>query len=200
MASTLGVGEVPWWREPTKKQWASFTGAWLAWILDAFDVAIFLVAMPAISRELHVSTVATTGSMALTLLARLIGGAFAGAAADKWGRKKPLVLAVVWFALCDGLIAIAPTFGAILALRTLFGLGMGAQYAAGMTLAMENWPARSRGIASGVLQGSWATRDDQTLCDHRQAADDRERVPHAEPQGAPAEDLGRAVGDVRGVV
>jgi len=146
----------PWWREPTRKQWASFAGAWLAWILDAFDVAIFLLAMPAISRELGVSTVATTGSMALTLLARLAGGAFAGAAADKWGRKLPLIIAVVWFAICDGLIAIAPSFAAILALRTLFGLGMGAQYAAGMTLAMENWPERSRGIASGVLQGSWA--------------------------------------------
>jgi MFS transporter, SHS family, lactate transporter len=147
---------VPWWREPTKKQWASFVGAWLAWILDAFDVAIFLVAMPAISRELGVSTVATTGSMALTLLARLLGGAFAGAAADKYGRKLPLILAVAWFAICDGLIAVAPTFAAVLTLRTLFGLGMGAQYAAGMTLAMENWPQRSRGIASGVLQGSWA--------------------------------------------
>jgi len=148
--------ELPWWREPTRKQWASFAGAWLAWILDAFDVAIFLIAMPAISRELGVSTVATTASMALTLLARLAGGAFAGAAADKWGRKLPLIIAVIWFAICDGLIAVAPSFAAILALRTLFGLGMGAQYAAGMTLAMENWPERSRGIASGVLQGSWA--------------------------------------------
>ncbi|MBI2388071.1 MAG: MFS transporter [Deltaproteobacteria bacterium] len=152
----MAPSHVPWWREPTRKQWASFCGAWLAWILDAFDVAIFLLAMPAISRELGVSTIATTGSMALTLLARLLGGAFAGAAADKWGRKLPLILAVVWFAICDGLIAVAPTFAAILALRTLFGLGMGAQYAAGMTLAMENWPERSRGIASGVLQGSWA--------------------------------------------
>jgi MFS transporter, SHS family, lactate transporter len=145
-----------WWREPTKKQWASFVGAWLAWILDAFDVAIFLLAMPAISRAFGVSTVATTASMALTLLARLVGGAFAGAAADKWGRKLPLIFAVAWFAVCDGLIAVAPSFAAVLVLRTLFGLGMGAQYAAGMTLAMENWPERSRGIASGVLQGSWA--------------------------------------------
>lgn len=148
--------DAPWWREPTRKQWATFVGAWLAWILDAFDVAIFLLAMPAISRELGVSTIATSASMALTLLARLVGGAFAGAAADRFGRKPPLIFAVAWFALCDGLVAFAPTFTAILVLRTLFGLGMGAQYAAGMTLAMENWPERSRGIASGVLQGSWA--------------------------------------------
>jgi SHS family lactate transporter-like MFS transporter len=33
---------------------------------------------------------------------------------------------------------------------------MGAEWTSGTTLAMENWPTRSRGIASGVLQGSWA--------------------------------------------
>ena len=44
----------------------------------------------------------------------------------------------------------------MLVLRTLFGFGMGAEWTSGATLAMENWPARSRGIASGILQGSWA--------------------------------------------
>jgi MFS transporter, SHS family, lactate transporter len=44
----------------------------------------------------------------------------------------------------------------VLVLRVLFGFAMGAEWTAGATLAMENWPARSRGIASGVLQGSWA--------------------------------------------
>jgi MFS transporter, SHS family, lactate transporter len=58
--------------------------------------------------------------------------------------------------VCDGAIAFAPSFGAILVLRTLFGFGMGAEWTAGATLAMENWPTRSRGIASGILQGSWA--------------------------------------------
>jgi SHS family lactate transporter-like MFS transporter len=32
---------------------------------------------------------------------------------------------------------------------------MGAEWPAGAALAMESWPARSRGLMSGVLQGSW---------------------------------------------
>jgi SHS family lactate transporter-like MFS transporter len=44
----------------------------------------------------------------------------------------------------------------VLALRAIFGFGMGAEWTSGATLAMENWPQRSRGIASGILQGSWA--------------------------------------------
>jgi SHS family lactate transporter-like MFS transporter len=66
------------------------------------------------------------------------------------------MLSVLWFATCDGAIAFAPSFKMVLILRTLFGLGMGAEWASGATLAMESWPARSKGIASGVLQGSWA--------------------------------------------
>jgi SHS family lactate transporter-like MFS transporter len=33
---------------------------------------------------------------------------------------------------------------------------MGAEWPAGAALAMESWPARSRGIMSGILQGSWS--------------------------------------------
>src|SRR6185295_2545197 len=116
----------------------------------------FFIAMPYIAKEYGTAHVATASSIALTLLARLLGGWLAGAAADRWGRRLPLLVSVVWFALMDGAVALAPSFTAVLVLRTLFGIGMGAEWTSGTTLAMENWPKRSRGIASGVLQGSWA--------------------------------------------
>ncbi len=143
-------------REPTRGQWTAFSAAWIGWVLDAFDFTIFFLVMPQIAKEFGVDHVATTGSIALTLLARFAGGWLAGVAADKWGRKLPLLLSVVWFALCDGAVALAPSFTAVLVLRTLFGVGMGAEWTSGTTLAMESWPRRSRAIASGVLQGSWA--------------------------------------------
>jgi MFS transporter, SHS family, lactate transporter len=147
---------VSWWREPTRAQWCAFGAAWAGWVLDAFDFTIFMLVMPNIAREFGVASVATAGSITLTLFARLAGGFLAGAAADRWGRKTPLMISIVWFAACDGMVALAPSFAWILVLRTLFGLGMGAEWTSGTTLAMENWPSRSRGIASGVLQGSWA--------------------------------------------
>jgi MFS transporter, SHS family, lactate transporter len=147
---------LPWWREPTRDQWMAFAAAWFGWVLDAFDFTVFLLVMPDIAKELGVSATATSSTIALTLLLRLAGGATAGWAADRWGRKLPLLISIVWFAACDGAIAFAPSFTAVLVLRTLFGFGMGAQWTSGATLAMENWPARSRGIASGILQGSWA--------------------------------------------
>lgn len=154
--STDSTNQMPWWREPTRGQWLSFSAAWLGWILDAFDFTVFMLAMPDIEHEFGVKHLLTTGSLTLTLLLRLAGGYAAGLMADRWGRRLPLMLSLIWFAAFDGAVAIAPSFAAILVLRTLFGFGMGAEWTAGTTLAMENWPQRSRGIASGILQGSWA--------------------------------------------
>jgi SHS family lactate transporter-like MFS transporter len=147
---------IPWYKEPTKAQWTTYLACWSGWVLDAFDFTIFFLVMPMIALDFGVSTEAVAGSITLTLLVRLIGGGVAGWAADRWGRRLPLMVSILWFAICDGLIAFAPGFTTVLVLRTLFGFGMGGEWAVGTTMAMENWPERSRGLASGVLQGSWA--------------------------------------------
>jgi SHS family lactate transporter-like MFS transporter len=147
--------EIPWWKEPTRAQWAAFVAAWSGWVLDAFDFTIFLLVAPLIAKEMGASDTVMAGSVTLTLLVRLAGGYVAGWMADRWGRKLPLMISVLWFAVCDFAIAFAPTIGWILALRTLFGLGMGAEWTAGATLAMESWPERSKKVASGLLQAGW---------------------------------------------
>jgi len=97
-----------WWREPTRAQWYTFAATWLGWVLDAFDFTIFLLVMPSIAREFGVSLTATAGSLTLTLLVRLLGGAAAGYAADRWGRRRPLMISIAWYALCDGAVAFGP--------------------------------------------------------------------------------------------
>lgn len=146
---------MPWWKEPTRGQWAAFTAAWAGWVLDAFDFTIFLLVQQEMAKEFGVGALALSGSVTLTLLVRLAGGTIAGWMADKWGRKLPLMLSLLWFAVFDAAIFFAPTFTWVLILRTLFGFGMGAEWTAGTALAMENWPARSRKIASGLLQAGW---------------------------------------------
>src|SRR5262245_22194006 len=116
MHKTPRMEKQAWWREPTRGQWFTFLAAWLGWVLDAFDFAIFLVVMPEIERELGVSRVALAGSVTFTLLLRLVGGVAAGSAADRWGRKLPLMISMIWLALCDGAIAFAPSFAWILVL------------------------------------------------------------------------------------
>ena len=58
--------------------------------------------------------------------------------------------------MCNLAAGLAPTFWFLFLFRALLGIGMGAEWPVGASLAMESWPTRSRGLISGLLQGSWA--------------------------------------------
>ena len=71
------------------------------------------------------------------------------------GRKAPLMISILWYSICNFIAGFSPTFAFLFFFRALLGIGMGAEWPAGAALAMESWPARSRGFMSGILQGSW---------------------------------------------
>jgi SHS family lactate transporter-like MFS transporter len=152
---TASRPDVAWWREPTATQWTNYLAAWAGWVLDGFDFSIYLFALTQIQAEFGVKATSTFASITLTLVVRLGGGLVAGWIADRYGRRLPLMLSILWFAFFDAAVAFAPSFAWVLVLRTLFGFGMGAEWTAGSAIAMESWPARTRGLASGMLQGSW---------------------------------------------
>lgn len=157
MTTTAGAGNpsLPWWKEPTKDQWYAYIAAWLGWTLDAFDFTIFLVIMLPISQEFGVPLTAVTAVFTITLWLRLLGATAAGWMADRMGRKAPLMISILWYSLCNFFAGFAPNFQWLFFWRALLGIGMGAEWPAGAALAMESWPARSRGMMSGFLQGSW---------------------------------------------
>jgi SHS family lactate transporter-like MFS transporter len=147
---------LPWWREPTREQWLAWVAAWLGWTLDAFDFTIFLLIMVPISQTFHVSLVAVTAIFTVTLWLRLFGATASGWLADRVGRKAPLMISIAWYSVCNFIAGFSPTFWFLFLFRALLGIGMGAEWPAGAALAMESWPARSRGLMSGLLQGSWS--------------------------------------------
>jgi MFS transporter, SHS family, lactate transporter len=156
MAVAAGAGaSIPWWKEPTKDQWIAWWAAWMGWTLDAFDFTIFLLIMVPISQEFGVPLVAVTAVFTVTLWLRLLGATASGWLADRVGRKIPLMISILWFSLCNFIAGFAPNFAFLFFFRALLGIGMGAEWPAGASLAMESWPVRSRGFMSGVLQGSW---------------------------------------------
>jgi SHS family lactate transporter-like MFS transporter len=139
---------IPWWREPTKDQWLAWIAAWLGWMLDAFDFTVFLLIMVPIANEFGVSLTAVAAVLTFTLWLRLLGATASGWLADRIGRKTPLMISR--FSACNFIAEFSPSL-----VRALLGIGMGAEWPAGAALAMESWPARSRGLIGAVLQGSW---------------------------------------------
>jgi SHS family lactate transporter-like MFS transporter len=156
VAGGSAAARLSWWKEPTKDQWYAWLAAWLGWTLDAFDFTVFLLIIKPIADEFHKSTAEVAIVFTLTLWMRLIGAVAAGWLADRIGRKKPLMISILWYSICNFIAGFSPSFWFLLVFRTLLGIGMGAEWPAGAALAMEQWPIRSRGFMSGVLQGSWS--------------------------------------------
>jgi SHS family lactate transporter-like MFS transporter len=149
-ASTL-----PWYRQVSRDQWRAFWAVFLGWIVDSFDFNILAFILIDIQKSFTIDRALAGALGTVTLIMRLVGGTIAGTAADKWGRKLPLMLSVLWFSLFAFLSGFAPSYAVLFAIRALFGLGMGGEWAAGMPLVLEHWPARLRGLASGLMLGGW---------------------------------------------
>src|SRR5277367_1399037 len=156
MATGVEAVKIAWWREPTKDQWLAWWAAWLGWTLDAFDFTMFLLIMVPIAQEFNVPLTDVAFVLSVTLWLRLVGAVASGWLADRVGRKIPLMISIVWYSLANFAAGFSPSFAILFLCRALLGIGMGAEWPAGAALAMESWPTRSRGLMSGLLQGSWS--------------------------------------------
>ena len=64
----------------------------------------------------------TTALVQIVVFA-LIGATAFGRRANRIGRKKPLMISIAWFSVCNLLAGLAPSFLFLLLFRTLLGIG-----------------------------------------------------------------------------
>jgi len=128
----------------------------LGWMLDAFDFFLVVFCLTAIAHDFHKSDRAIALSITFTLAFRPVGAFIFGVLADRFGRRGPLMLALVFYSVIEILSGLAPTYMAFLILRALFGIGMGGEWGVGTSLAMEAAPKKRRGLLSGLLQQGYA--------------------------------------------
>jgi len=140
----------------TSEQRRAFLAAFFGWMLDGFDYTILTFVLVDIQRSFTIDNTLAGALGTVTLMFRLVGGAAAGTIADRFGRKLPLMLSILWFSIFTVLSGFSTSYAMLFACRALFGIGMGGEWAAGMPLALEHLPSRLRGTASGILQGAWA--------------------------------------------
>ena len=135
---------------------AAVLAGFLGWTLDAFDYFLVVYCLTSIGHDFRVSDAAMALSLTLTLAFRPVGAFLFGLLADRYGRRMPLMLNLVFYSIVEVLSGLAPNYASFMALRALFGLGMGGQWGVSASLAMEKVPPRIRGLLSGVLQQGYA--------------------------------------------
>ncbi len=140
----------------TRDQRNAVLAGFLGWTLDAFDFFILTLVVDDLAAAFGKTRPQIALAITLTLAMRPIGAIVFGLMADRYGRRLPLMLNVVFYAVISVLCGIAPSYGVFILLRMLFGIGMGGEWGVGASLALESAPARLRGVLSGFLQEGYA--------------------------------------------
>lgn len=131
---------------------AAVLAAFLGWTLDAFDFFLVVYCLTAIKQEFGTTDAQIALSMTLTLAFRPLGAFIFGLLSDRYGRRIPLMLVLVFYSITEVLSGLAPNYATFMVLRALFGIGMGGEWGASASLTMEKISPKYRGILSGLLQ------------------------------------------------
>src|SRR5207245_7400539 len=85
----------------TSDQRSAVLAGFLGWTLDAFDFFVVVMTLTAIAREFHRTDAEIALSLTLTLAFRPVGAFIFGLLADRYGRRLPLMLDLVFYSLIE---------------------------------------------------------------------------------------------------
>jgi MFS family permease len=148
-------------RDSARDRRNGFVASYLGWLFDGFETfATVLVAAAIVNDLVGPGTALKTplyigGILATTLVAWAVGGLLSGVLADRFGRRRVLMVSILWYAAFAGLTALAPSYVLLLVLRFLTGLGMGAEWGAGSSLVAETSDRKRRGLRIALLQSGF---------------------------------------------
>jgi MFS family permease len=158
-AQTANQATLPWYKELNGYHWWVLIIASLGWMFDTMDQRIFVLARsPAMHALLPASTSASDitwySGLATTvfMIGWATGGLYFGILGDRWGRAKTMMVTILLYSAFTGLSALSQHWWDFMIYRFLTGLGVGGEFAAGVSLVAEVMPDRARPHALGMLQ------------------------------------------------
>ena len=165
------------WQLLNRYHWFVLVVAALGWLFDTMDQQLFNIARVPAMRELlrpqfnlpaDLSTVpaddpelkafnaavaADSGWVtSIFLIGWATGGIAFGILGDLIGRARTMLLTILIYSLCTGLSALSVGFWDFALYRFLTGLGVGGEFAVGVSLVAEVMPEGARSFALGLLQ------------------------------------------------
>ena len=154
----------PWYKTLTRYHWFVLTVAALGWLFDTMDQQLFTLARgramealvttkedePIVARakENKFAGIATS----IFLIGWATGGLLFGIMGDRFGRAKTMLLTILLYSLFTGLSALSQGFWDFAFYRFMAGLGVGGEFAVGVSLVAEVMPDKARPHALGLLQ------------------------------------------------
>ncbi|HUG93631.1 MAG TPA: MFS transporter, partial [Planctomycetaceae bacterium] len=154
-----GVSSGPWYRELNRYHWFVLAVCALGWLFDTMDQQLFvLVRQPAIAELLDLAPGHDTVrdhigyATSIFMIGWATGGLVFGWLGDRIGRARAMVLTILMYSMFTGLSALSVTWIDFAVYRFLTGMGVGGEFAAGVSLVAEVMPQRARPYALSLLQ------------------------------------------------
>ncbi|MGR2660325.1 MFS transporter [Chromobacterium haemolyticum] len=145
-----------WYKQVSPGERKTFWGCFGGWALDALDVQMFSLAIPALIAAFSLSKAEAGMIGSVTLVASALGGWIMGAVSDRIGRVLALQITIIWFSLFTLLSGFAQNYEQLLVFKALQGFGFGGEWAAGAVLMAEIIRPEHRGKAMASVQSAWA--------------------------------------------
>lgn len=123
--------------------------------MSALDTAIIAPAIPALREAFGIDNRQVGLVMIAFILASLSSTAPLASLGDRYGRRPVYLASISLFALGSLVIALAPTFGAVVAGRVIQGLGGGGIIPTASAVIADALPAKDRGRALGLIGATY---------------------------------------------
>lgn len=139
----------------SRAAWLALAAALLGWAFDGVEMGLFpLAAGPALG-ELRPGDQSQGMWMSVFYAAFLLGAAAGGGIfgwlGDRYGRVRAMTWSVLVYSVFSGACGLVGEAWQLAALRFVSSLGMGGEWALGVALVMEVWPARYRPVLAGLI-------------------------------------------------
>ena len=132
-------------------QWLVFALCFFIVLLDGFDTAAIGYIAPSLIKEWGVTKPALAPVLSAALFGLAAGALSAGPMADRWGRKRVLLLSVLVFAVGCLLSSFAADLQALTVWRFVTGMGLGAAMPNAVTLISEYCPDKRRATLTNAM-------------------------------------------------
>ncbi|TQK19606.1 putative MFS transporter [Microbacterium sp. SLBN-154] len=140
----------------TRRHLRILTGSGVGWALDAMDVGLISFVIAVLAQQWILSGTETSLIASAGFLGMAVGASLGGLLADRIGRRSVFAVTLLVYGLATGASALVGGVAALLVLRFIVGLGLGAELPVASTYVSELAPAKIRGRVIVVLEAFWA--------------------------------------------
>ncbi len=125
------------------------------YLFDAFDIMLLSFVMPALAKDLGLTPVQIGLSFSISFLGMFVGALSGGILADYFGRLKVFKVTLLTFSIATFATGFITSYEALLVMRFLTGLGLGAEQPVVFTYNSEMMPSEYRGRLNGLTEALW---------------------------------------------